>query len=80
MRDYHNAVNGGKKILIKHYRLTKKYGRTKLLKEFPEKNWSETGSRKVLNKFMKWETQKENKTAEDHKRFDQIQILTLLKT
>ena len=39
------------KVLIKHYRLTKKYGRKKLLKEFPEKNWSENGLRKLLDKI-----------------------------
>ena len=39
------------KVSIKHYRLTKKYGRKKLLKEIPEKNWSETGLRKLLNKI-----------------------------
>ena len=37
-------------FLIMHYRLTKKYGRKKLLKEFPQKNWSETELRKLLNK------------------------------
>ena len=39
------------KVSIKHYRLNKKYGRKKSLKEFPEKNWSETGLRKLLNKI-----------------------------
>ena len=39
------------KVFIKHYRLTKKYGRKKLLKELPAKNWSETGSRKFFNKI-----------------------------
>ena len=39
------------KVLTKHYRLNKKYGRKKLLKEFPEKNWSETGLRNLLNKI-----------------------------
>ena len=38
------------KVLIKHYTRKKKYGRKKLLKEFPEKNWSETGLRNILNK------------------------------
>ena len=38
-------------FLIRHYRLTKKYGRKKLLKEFPQKNWSETELRKLLNKI-----------------------------
>ena len=44
IRDYHNTVKGetqGKK----------KYGRKKLLKEFPEKNWSETGLQNLLNKI-----------------------------
>ena len=36
--------------MIKHYTLTKKYVKKKLLKEFPEKNWSKTGLRKLLNK------------------------------
>ena len=31
--------------------LTKKYVKKKLLKEFPEKNWSKTGLRKLLNKI-----------------------------
>ena len=39
------------KVLIKHYRLKKKYGRKKLLKEFPEKNCSKTGLRKLLNEI-----------------------------
>ena len=39
------------KVLIKHYKLKKKYGRKKLLKNFPETNWSETGLRKLLNKI-----------------------------
>ena len=41
------------KVLIKHYRLTKGYGRKKLLKEFPEKNWSKTGLQKLLKKIGK---------------------------
>ena len=36
------------KVLIKHYKLKKKYGRKKLLKKLSEKNWSETGPRKLL--------------------------------
>ena len=39
------------KVLIKHYRLTKGYGRKNLLKEFPEKNWSKTGLQKLLKKI-----------------------------
>ena len=69
-------------FLIRHYRLTKKYGRKKLLKEFPQKNWSETELRKLLNKIDEMgdtHTQKKNKAAEDYKCLDQMQILTLLK-
>ena len=39
------------KVLIKHYRLKRKNGRKKLLKGFPEKNWSETGLRNIFNKI-----------------------------
>ena len=39
------------KLLIKQYRFKKKYKRNKLLKEFPEKNWSRTGLRNFLNKI-----------------------------
>ena len=39
------------KDFIKHYRLTKNYGRKKLLKEFTQKSQSETGLRKLLNKI-----------------------------
>ena len=53
--------------MIKHYRLKKKYGRKKLLKKFPEKNWSETGLRKILNKIDDMgDTQKGNQAAEGH--------------
>ena len=37
--------------MIKHYRFKKKYGRKKLLKEFPKKNWSEIRLRILLNKI-----------------------------
>ena len=67
-------------FLIRHYRLTKKYGRKKLLKEFPQKNWSENELRKLLNKIDEMgDTKKTNKAAEDYKCLDQMQILTLLK-
>lgn len=36
---------------IRHYRLTKKHGRKKLVKEFPEENWSGTELRTFLNKI-----------------------------
>ena len=39
------------RVLTKHYRLKKKYGRKELLKESPEKNWSKTGLRNLLNKI-----------------------------
>ena len=39
------------KDFIKHYRLTKNYGRKKLLKEFAEKSYSGSGLRKLLNKI-----------------------------
>ena len=35
------------KIIIKHYRKDKKYGRKRLLAEFPDKRWSAGG----LDKF-----------------------------
>ena len=63
------------KILIKNYRLKKKWGRKKLLKEFPGKKWSETGI--LMIRLMIQETQKENKAAEYHERIDQVQFLTL---
>ena len=36
-------------ILIKHYRLDKKYGRTEIMHNLPNKPWSESG----LDKFIK---------------------------
>ena len=39
------------KILMKHDRLKRKYGRKELLKEFSEKNWSETCLRNLQNKI-----------------------------
>lgn len=36
---------------IRHYRLTKKHGRKKFVKEFPEENWSGTELRTFLNKI-----------------------------
>ena len=41
------------KLLIKQYRFKKKYGRKKLLKEFPEKNWK-TSQRKNMNFSIKY--------------------------
>ena len=38
------------KIIIKHYRLDKGYGRKKLLNEFPGKDWSAGGLDKLLRK------------------------------
>ena len=39
------------KIIIKHYRLDKGYGRKKLLNEFPGKDWSAGGLDKLLHKI-----------------------------
>ena len=39
------------KIIIKHYRLDKGYGRKKLLNEFPGKDWSAGGLDKLLRKI-----------------------------
>ena len=39
------------KILIKHYRLDKRYGRKRLLVEFPEKNWKAGGLDKLIRKI-----------------------------
>ena len=39
------------KILIKHYRLDKRYGRKRLLAEFPEKNWKAGGLDKLIQKI-----------------------------
>jgi len=39
------------KIIIKHYRSEKGYGRTKLLKEFPNRGWTLGGLGKLLEKF-----------------------------
>ena len=39
------------KILIKHYRLDKGYGRKRLLSEFPHKNWKAGGLDKLLKKI-----------------------------
>ena len=70
------------KVLIKHYRLKKKYGRKKWLKEYPEKNLSETSLRKLLNKIedARGTKRKQNKAVKNHKLLDQMQMLTLLKT
>ena len=39
------------KILIKHYRLDKRYGQKRLLAEFPEKNWKAGGLDKLIRKI-----------------------------
>ena len=39
------------KVLIKHYRVEKGYGRRKLMKEFPGKNWTEYGLQALLKKI-----------------------------
>ena len=39
------------RILIKHYRLDKGYKATRILKEFPFKDWSLGGLKKLLNKI-----------------------------
>ena len=39
------------KILIKHYRLDKKYGRRKIIHEFPNKPWSASGLDKLIKKI-----------------------------
>ena len=44
------------KYLIKHYRQNFGYGRKKLLKEFPDRNWSEGDLQKSLKKSTRWET------------------------
>ena len=69
------------KVLIKHYRVKKKYGRKKLIKEFPEKNWRKTGLRKLFNKIDgTGDTHKKNKAAKGRERVDQMKILTLSET
>ena len=39
------------KIVIKHYRSEKRYGRRKLLKEFPNRGWALGGLVKLLEKL-----------------------------
>ena len=39
------------RILIKHYRIDKKYGVKKLLKEFPEKPWTKGGLEYLIRKL-----------------------------
>lgn len=39
------------KILIKHYRLEKKYGRKRFMKEFPNRGWTLGGLRKLIKKI-----------------------------
>ena len=46
------------KVLIKHYRLKRKYGRKQLLKEFPEKKWNELGRESYWIRSMIQETKK----------------------
>ena len=46
------------RILIKHYRLDKGYGATRILKEFPFKDWSLGGLKKLLNKIDRTGTHK----------------------
>ena len=41
------------KIIIKHYRETYKWGRKKLIRNFPEKNWSPGGLDHLLEKIDK---------------------------
>ena len=38
-------------VLIKHYRLDKNYGRRGLLKEFPNRGWTEGGLDSLLKKI-----------------------------
>ena len=39
------------RVIIMHYRLDKNYGVKKLLKEFPDKNWTESGLKKLIKKI-----------------------------
>ena len=39
------------KILIKHYRLDKKYGKRKIIHEFLNKPWSASGLHKLIKKI-----------------------------
>ena len=52
IRDYRSAFYGGTEGFDEALkRLKKKYAIKKLLKEFPEKNWSEAELRKLLKKI-----------------------------
>ena len=44
------------KIIIKHYRSEKGYGRTKLLEEFPSRGWTLGYLGKLLKKFNETES------------------------
>ena len=39
------------RILTKHYRLDKKYGRTEIMHELPNKPWSACGQDKLIQKI-----------------------------
>ena len=39
------------KIVIKHYRIEKNYSAMKLLREFPDKNWTRSGLDYLLRKI-----------------------------
>ena len=49
------------KVIIRHYSLVKGYGATRLLKEFPQKNWTKGGLDKLPRKL------KEKMEVEDQK-------------
>ena len=44
------------KLIIKHYRLQKKYSARKLLKEFPDRNWTRSGLDYLLTKIDQTQT------------------------
>ena len=65
-------------MLIKHYRLTYKWGRKKLLRNFPLKNWTAAGLDHLLAKIDRGEGIEERKEAAVQRKQEQMKTKILL--
>lgn len=63
------------KVLIQHYREKWNYGARKIIAEFPDKGWTESGVKRILKKIDEEGSIERRRAVDDRERHVQRKIL-----